>query len=122
LIWTGFLPKNSTLTIENRRPSNGHLTGELPGVPVHVGASPAEFTGGGLTVYSANPRFVRGPVTEPPGAQNGWNRTVYRYDLRLARDLVVIESPSAQDGWSRLVLRSGERALSVIVLEWEVVP
>jgi hypothetical protein len=122
LMWTGFLPANSVLTIENRRPSNGHLTGELPAVPYRAGASPAEFMGGGLTVYSANSRFVRGPVTEPPGAQNGWNRTVYRYDLRLARDLVVIEAPGPQNGWNRVVLRSGERQLSVILLEWEIIP
>lgn len=122
LIWTGFLPEYGVLTIEKGRPSTGHLTGELPPVAYRVGASPAEFAGGGLTVYSANPRLARGPQIEPPGPQNGWNRTTYRYDLRLARDVVVAEAPGAQNGWSRLVLRSGERPVSVILLEWEIVP
>jgi hypothetical protein len=122
LIWTGFLPEYGVLTIEKGRPSIGHLTGELPPVPYHVGASPAEFTAGGLTVYSANPRLVRGPEAEPPGPHNGWNRTTYRYDLRLARTVVVAEAPGPQNNFSRLVLRSGERPVSVILLEWEILP
>lgn len=122
LIWTGFLPRNGLLTIEKGRASSGYLTGDLPGVPCRVGASPAEFTAGGLTVYSANPRFERTPRSEPPGPQNGWNRTVFRYDLRMARELVVIEAPGAQNGWNRVVLRGGERPLAVLILEWEVIP
>jgi proteasome lid subunit RPN8/RPN11 len=122
VIWTGSLPQGSVLTIENRRPSSGSLTGELPSAPYRLGASPAEFAAGGLTVYSANPRFARQAYTEPPGPQNGWNRTVYRYDPRVARDLVVVEAPSARNGWNRIVLRSGERPLSVLLLEWEIIP
>jgi len=122
LIWTGFLPEYGLLTIDRGRPSAGHLTGGLPPVPCRVGASPAEFTGGGLTVYSADPRLARGPETEPAGPRNGWNRTTYRYDLRLARDVVVAEAPGPQNAWSRLVLRSGERPVSVILLEWEIIP
>ncbi len=122
LIWTGFLPQNDVLTIEKGRPSSGHLSGELPGVPCRVGASPAEFAAGGLTVYSANPRLERTPRSEPPGPQNGWNRTEFRYDVRLARDLVVVEPPGAQNGWNRVVLRSGARPLAVLVIEWEMVP
>lgn len=122
LIWTGFLPRNGVLTIEKGAASSGHVSGNLPGVPCRVGASPAEFTAGGLTVYSANPRFERTPASEPPGAQNGWNRTVFRYDPRLARELVVVEAPGAQNGWNRVVLRGGERPLAVLVLEWEIIP
>jgi proteasome lid subunit RPN8/RPN11 len=122
LIWTGLLPRNSVLTIENRRPSSGHLTGEWPGVPFRIGARPAEFVAGGLTVYSSNPGLARGPVTEPPGPQNGWNRTTYRYDVRLSQEVVVVEAPGAHNGWNRVLLRSGDRPLSVILLEWEVVP
>jgi hypothetical protein len=110
------------LTIENRRPSSGHLTGEWPGVPFRIGARPAEFVAGGLTVYSSNPRLAREPVTEPPGPQNGWNRTTYRYDPRLSQEVVVVEAPGAHNGWTRVLLRSGDRPLSVILLEWEIIP
>lgn len=122
LFWTGLLPRNSVLTIENRRPSAGHLTGEWPGAPFRIGARPAEFIAGGLTVYSSNPRLAREPVTEPPGPQNGWNRTTYRYDLRLSQEVVVVEAPGTHNGWNRILLRSGDRPLSVILLEWEVIP
>lgn len=122
LIWTGFLPKDSVLSIEGRRVSAGHLTGELPGVPLRIGAHPAELSSGGLTVYSSNPKYARGPVTEPPGPQNGWNRTLYRYDPRGARAVIVVEAPGPQNGWNRILLRSGDRPLSVILLEWEITP
>jgi proteasome lid subunit RPN8/RPN11 len=122
LIWTGFLPKDSVLSIEGQRVSTGHLTGELPGLPLRIGAHPAELSGGGLTVYSSNPKYSRGSVTEPPGPQNGWNRTVYRYDPRQAREVIVVEAPGPQNGWYRILLRSGARPVSVIVLEWEITP
>jgi len=122
LIWTGYLPRNSVLTIDRGRPSNGHLTGALPSSPCRVGASPAEFVGGGLAVYSVNPRFARQPLSEPPGPQNGWNRTTFRYEPRVAGDLVVIEAPGPHNGWSRIVLRSGERPVSLVLLEWEIIP
>jgi hypothetical protein len=121
LIWTGFLQRNSVLSIEGKRASSGQLTGELPNVPLRIGAFPAELAGGGLTVFSANPKFSRTPVTEPPGPQNGWNRTVYRYAPGEAQELVVVEAPNPEEGRNRILLRSGERQFSVILIEWEVI-
>jgi len=121
LIWTGFLQKNSVLSIEGKRASTGQLTGELPNLPLRIGALAAELSGRGLTVFSSNPKYSRGPVTEPPGPQNGWNRTTYRYDPGVAQDLVVVETPSPEEGRNRILLRSGERPVSVILIEWEVI-
>jgi len=121
LIWTGFLQKNSVLSIEGRRASTGQLTGDLPSLPVRIGAHPAELSGRGLTVFSSNPKYSHGPVAEPPGPQNGWNRTVYRYDPVVAQDLVVVETPNPEEGRNRILLRSGERPVSVILIEWEVI-
>ena len=60
-------------------------------------------------------------VAEPPGPQNGWNRTVYRYDPLVAQDLVVVETPNPEEGRNRILLRSGEGPVSVILIEWEVI-
>ncbi len=122
LIWTGLLERNGVLSIDKGRPSVGTLTGELPGQPMRLSVSPGELAGSGMTVFSANLRYSRAPVTEQPGAQNGWNRTVYRFDPSQAGNVVAVESPSARNGWNRVVLRAGGRPVSVILLDWELVP
>jgi proteasome lid subunit RPN8/RPN11 len=121
VIWIGSLPANTTLTIEGRRASTGHVNAQLPGVPVRIGASPAEMSSGGFTVYSSAQKYARG-VVEPPNSANGWNRTTFRHDVRRAADVVVIEPPSAANAWNRVALRSGPRGVTAIVLEWEVSP
>jgi len=117
IIWTGVLPKNAVLTIEGRRASSGSVNAQLPGVPVRVGAFPAELSGGGFTVFSQNPKHAN--VAEPPGPQNGWNRTVYRSDARRAAEVTVVAAPEAGSGWTRVLVRA-ERQLSALIIEWEI--
>ena len=118
-VWIGELPKNGLLSITGHQASAGTLTGGLPGVPVRVGVYPAELAASGLVVYSTNPRYARGAVTEAPGEHNGWNRTSYVWDDRHQRDLLVVETPGARNHWNRLVIRSQTRRLAVVVVEWE---
>ncbi len=119
VIWIGNLAKNAAVTIEGRRASAGNVVGQLPGVPVRIGAYPAEFVGGGITVYSTHPKYARGNVLEQPSAQNGWNRTQFRSDARRAAEVVVVEPPGPSGNWSKMVLRAGERPLTAIMIEWE---
>jgi hypothetical protein len=119
IIWIGSLPKNSTLTIEGRRATAGSVNSQLPGVPVRIGAYPAEMTGGGFVVYSSSPKHARAAV-EPPSALNGWNRTQFRGNARRAGDVVVVEPPGPQNNWHRVVVRTGGNAVTAIIFEWEV--
>lgn len=123
LIWTGNLPKNGVLSIEGKRASTGSLNGELPKAPFRIGVYPAGLSVKGLTVYTANPKY-REPAhaSEPPGPQNGWNQTLYTWDPKRANDIVVTKAPGAQNGWTRLVLHGGPKAVTVIILEWELIP
>jgi hypothetical protein len=57
---------------------------------------------------------------EPPGAENGWNKTIYTWNPKFASDVTVQEAPSAQNGWSG-VLRSRNPKISVIVIDWALV-
>ncbi|HUQ95501.1 MAG TPA: Mov34/MPN/PAD-1 family protein [Bryobacteraceae bacterium] len=117
IIWTGDLPRDGVLTIEGRKPSRGAVNAELPGVAVRVGAYPAELSNDGLRVLTANARFGAGKV-EPPSAANGYTKTVYVYDPKSVRDLIVEQMPGSD--WKRIVLRAGGRRLSAIVIEWQV--
>jgi hypothetical protein len=117
VIWTGLLHKGSVLFIEDKRCSSGVFTGALPGVPVRVHASSGELTDSGMIVYASDSKQSR--PSESPGAQNGWNYTVYAYDPRRAGDLHVLEAPAAQNGWKRVVIRSEARSASIIVIDWE---
>lgn len=116
IIWTGLLHKGSVLFVEDKRCSSGAFTGALPGIPVRVHASPAELTDSGMIVYSGDSKQSR---SESPGAQNGWNYTVYAYDPRRAGELRVLETPAAQNGWKKVVIRTEARSTSIIVIDWE---
>ncbi len=118
LIWTGELPRDGQLVIDGRKPSRGFVNGELPGVPVRLGAYPAELADGGIRVLTGNPAFSQ-PRVENPSAANAWNRTQYIYDPKGYRDLIVEQMPGGSD-LKKLTLRAGGRKLSVIVIEWQV--
>ena len=120
VIWTGNLAPGGTLVITGRNASLGTVTGALPPVPLRIGAYVAELGAQGFTAYSANARHSRGNVVEAPGAQNGWQRTAYRYDPRRAGELVVAEAPSAENGWQKMLFRSSARPVTAILIEWEL--
>ena len=119
-IWTGFLPPGGTVTIDGRRASSGSVNGSLPGVPVRIAVYPGEFSTSGLSVYSASPRHQAGAVTESRSAQNGWMNTRYVYDPGRARDAQISSNPSEAGGFKQIQIRSGDRAVSVVVVEWAV--
>lgn len=121
LIWTGVLPPGGTLTIDGRRVSSGTFSGALPGVNVRVAAYPAELSANGLSVYSGAARHARGDVTEPRSAQNGWMNTTYRYEPARAQDVAVAEAPATGNSFRKIVLRGGSRAISAVVISWDVV-
>ncbi|MBL8211824.1 MAG: hypothetical protein JNK87_13995 [Bryobacterales bacterium] len=118
IIWTGELPRDGQLVIDGRKPSRGFVNGELPGVPVRLGAYPAELADGGIRVLTGNPSFSQ-PKVENPSAANAWNRTQYVYDPKGYRDLIVEQMPAGSD-LKKLTLRAGGKKLSVIVIEWQV--
>src|SRR5205085_4461218 len=91
LIWTGSLGRRGVVEIEGAHASIGSLSGLLPGVPLSIAVSPAEFSGSGLTVYSSD----RGKAgrKEAPGRDNGWNATQFLFDPDRVRELVVLEEP-----------------------------
>ncbi|MEP7365153.1 MAG: hypothetical protein ABI972_18020 [Acidobacteriota bacterium] len=120
VIWTGNLTPGGTLVITGRQASSGTLTGALPQVPVRIGAYVAELGGQGFTAYSGNAKHARGNVVEAPGAQNGWQKTAYRYDPKRAGELVVAEAPSADNGWQKMLFRASARPVTAILIEWEL--
>ena len=119
LIWTGNIPKNGILTIRSTSASAGFVTGKLPNAPIRVSVYPADLGGSGITVFTSSPR-PGGNMTEPPGPQNGWNRTTYRLDARRAHGVVVLEPPNAGNNWGQLVIRAEDKAHSLIVIDWQL--
>jgi hypothetical protein len=117
LIWSGILARRGVVEFEGRSVSVGSLTGALPGVPVHVTVSPAEFASDGLVVYTTN-ASLNGHV-EPPGAANGWNRITYIWDPERARQIAVLETPNPSNRFSHLALRSDARHVSMLVIDWQ---
>jgi len=117
IIWTGKLEKNGAIQILGNHALQGHITGSLPGVPVRIEVFPSELTEDGLRIYTADPKMVKPP--EAPGAQNGWNRTVYVLNPKKAGEIRVMEAPSAQNSWGRLSLRAERSDYSIIVMRWE---
>jgi hypothetical protein len=117
IIWTGKLTRGATVQILGNRASQGLLTGGLPGVPVRVHVFPSELVQEGLRIFTADPASIAPP--EAPGAQNGWNRTVYVLNPRKAGDIVISEAPGPQNAWNRIVLRAERGDHSIIVLRWE---
>jgi hypothetical protein len=120
IIWTGKLDKSGTIQILGNRASQGHITGGLPGGPVRVQVFPSELTQEGVRIYTADPRSIS--ASEAPGAQNGWNRTVYVLNPRKAGEIGILEAPGQKNGWNRLVLRAERGDHSIIVLRWERIP
>ena len=120
IIWTGKLARSSTIQILGNRASQGRVTGGLPGIPVRVQVFPSELIQEGLRVFTADPESINPP--EAPGAQNGWNRTVYVLNPRKAGEISILEAPGQPNAWNRLILRAERGDHSIIVLRWERVP
>jgi hypothetical protein len=92
----------------------------LPAKPVRISVSPGDLSSEGMVLYSSNMQYANS-VLEPASQQNGWNKTVYTYNPRLATDIIVLETPDAKNGWNRLVLRNKNPKISVIVIDWAMV-
>jgi hypothetical protein len=92
----------------------------LPGVPVRVQVFPSELIQDGLRIFAADPGSIS--PAEAPGAQNGWNRTVYVLNPRKAGEIAMLETPGQANAWNRLTLRAERGDHSIIVLRWERVP
>jgi hypothetical protein len=120
IIWTGKLARSGTIQILGDRASQGHITGGLPGVPVRVQVFPSELIQEGLRIFAADPSSISPP--EAPGAQNGWNRTVYVLNPRKAGEVGILEAPGQANDWNRLTLRAERGDHSIIVLRWERIP
>ena len=120
IIWTGRVPKNGTITIDGKNSSVGSFSGELPAKPVRLSVSPGDLSSDGIVLYSSNLQYANS-VLEPASQQNGWNKTVYTYNPRLAADIIVVETPDGKNGWNRLVLRNKNPKISVIVIDWAMV-
>jgi hypothetical protein len=118
IIWTGSMGRRGVVEIEGSRSSIGSMTGALPGVPVSVRVSPAEFSPGGLVVHTFD--AANNGRVESASALNGWNVTVFRWEPDRARELVVLEEPNPSNDFKRLVVRNDARACPVIMVEWAV--
>ncbi|MBM3734255.1 MAG: hypothetical protein FJW39_00580 [Acidobacteria bacterium] len=117
MIWTGYLPPNTVLSIDGRRASIGTVNAVLPSVAARVAAYPAEITSGGLSIYTASP----GRGAEARSAQTGWMDATFVQDAARAREVQVAAQP-AGDAPQRIQLRSGDRPVSAILIEWQVPP
>jgi hypothetical protein len=116
LIWTGTLLKRGVVEIDGKSPSLGSISGGLPGVPVVVTISPAEFEGNGLVVYTTD--ATRHNRVEPASAANGWNRVKWMWDPARVAEISVIEPPNASNGYGRLAFRSDARRTSMVWIDW----
>ncbi len=90
VIWIGRLQKNQTLIIKGKNSSTGTLIGELPSQPVKFSLSPGDLSSDGIVLYTSNSQYANN-VVEPPGAENGWNRTIYTWNPKFANDVSVQE-------------------------------
>ena len=120
VIWIGRLQKNQQLTITGKNCSTGTVVGELPARPFKFSVSPGDLSGEGIVLYTSNMQYANN-VVEPPGAENGWNRTVYTWNPKYANDAVVVESPPQPNQWNRIVLRGKNPKISVIVMDWTLI-
>ena len=121
IIWIGRLQKNQPVAIDGKTCSTGTIIGVLPGRPVKFTVSPGDLSSDGIVLYTANPQYANS-VVESPGAHNGWNKTVYTWNTKYANDVAVEEAPAPQNRWNRLVLRSRNSKISVVVIDWSLVP
>jgi hypothetical protein len=120
IIWTGKLGRSGTIQILGNHASQGHMIGALPGTPVRVHVFPSEMTQEGVTVFAGDPKSIGAP--EAPGAQNGWNRTVYVLNPKKAGEVSIVEAPGQHNQWNKLVLRAERGEHAIIVLHWERLP
>jgi hypothetical protein len=118
LIWTGSLGRRGVVEIDGAKASVGTLLGTLPGVPVNLTISPAQFGEKGLVIYTND--AGRNLRREPAGSSNGWNATTFEWDPERVRQIAVLEAPHSTNSFERLVLRNDARNCAVIVIEWSV--
>jgi hypothetical protein len=118
IIWTGSMARRGVVEIEGAHASIGSLAGGLPGVPVAIRVSPAEFSPQGLMVHTSD--AAANNRSESASAANGWNATRFRWEPERARELVVLEAPNAANDYKRLVVRNDARSCSVMLVEWSV--
>lgn len=116
-IWTGRLPKGGLLLLDARRPSVGTLTGRFPQSAARIRVYPADLAPSGIVIYTNAAPSV---AVEPPSAANGWNLTTFAVDPKRSRAITMLESPGQQNGWKpRLLIRSEDKAVSMLVIDWE---
>jgi proteasome lid subunit RPN8/RPN11 len=120
VIWIGRLQKNQPVTISGKTCSVGTIIGELPARPFRFSLSPGDLSADGIELYTSNLQYANS-VVEPPGVENGWNKTVYTWNPKYASEVSVEEAPAAQNGWSRITLRSKNPKISVLVIDWTAV-
>jgi hypothetical protein len=117
IIWTGYLPANSTLIIDGARSSAGSLSASLPPVRTRIRVLPAEISGSGLTVFTID--AARANTREARSALNGWMNTQFVHDRARAQDARLAEAPTEANP-QRARVRSGPRAVSALVIDWEI--
>jgi hypothetical protein len=120
LIWTGTLLRRGVVELDGRSATVGSLSGALPGVPVAVSVTPAEFGEDGLMAYTTD--AARHNRVEPPSAGNGWNKVTYVWAPERVREIAVLESPNPGNNFSRLAVRSDARRCSMLLIDWSLRP
>lgn len=65
--WTGIIDRDGVLTLDGDQPSNGTMTGALPGVPVLIQVLTRDVS-----------------IAEPPSADTGWKRVTVRSRVLLS--------------------------------------
>ena len=118
IIWTGTLQRRGIVELDGHSVSVGALTGSLPGAPVNLAITPAEFVDNGLVVYTTDP--ARNNRVEPPSAGNGWNQIRFVWDPERAKQISILEAPNESNGYNRVTLRSDARHCSMIFIDWSL--
>jgi hypothetical protein len=118
LIWTGTLLRRGVVEFDGRSVSIGSLSGGLPGVPVNVSVTPAEFGEDGLMAYTTD--ASRHNRVEQPSAGNGWNKVTYVWAPERVREIAVLESPNPANNFARLAVRSDARKCSMLLIDWNL--
>jgi hypothetical protein len=118
MIWTGTLLRRGIVELDGRSASIGSISGALPGVPVSVNVTPAEFGEDGLMVYTTD--ASRHNRVEPPSAGNGWNKVTYVWAPERVREIAVLESPNPSNNFNRLAVRSDGRRCSMLLIDWSL--
>jgi proteasome lid subunit RPN8/RPN11 len=106
-------------SLQSRLVGAGATTGRLIwNGNLSAGAS-LEIDGGGASTGHLTGRLPQAPVRV-----KAHPATFARRGIELLADgnVVLTEAPSAQNKWKKIALRAGRRPVSVIVVDWEVVP